>query len=64
MLMSGNLEFAIILLLQLHDRIAGVKATYGPRFGGLVATDYANAVKLLHRLPSSWVKSLQKITRE
>lgn len=64
MLNAGNLDFAIIRLLRLNDQITGTTASYGPRFGGLVATDYANAVMLLNRLPSSWVKSLQTIMRE
>jgi len=64
MLTSGNLAFAIVLLLRLNDQITGTQATYGPRFGGPIATDYANAVMLLNRLPSSWVVSLQKTMRE
>lgn len=63
LLTAGRLEMAIIQLLKLNDRITGTKA-YGPRFGGLVATDYANAVKLLDRLPGPWVKSLQTVMRE
>jgi transcriptional regulator with XRE-family HTH domain len=63
LLSAGRLEMAIIQLLELNDRITGTSA-YGPRFGGLVATDYANAVKLLDRLPGPWVESLQEVMKE
>jgi transcriptional regulator with XRE-family HTH domain len=63
LLTAGKLELAIIQLLELNDRITGTSG-YGPRFGGTVATDYANAVKLLARLPGPWVESLQTVMQE
>jgi transcriptional regulator with XRE-family HTH domain len=63
LLTAGRLDMAVIQLLKLNDRITGTNA-YGPRFGGLVATDYANAVKLLDRLPGPWVASLQTVMQE
>jgi hypothetical protein len=64
LLCAGRLEFAMILLLKLNDRTKGIKAAVGPRSGGLVATDYSNAVMLLNRLPLSWVESVQRLMQE
>jgi len=64
LLCADRLEFAMLQLLKLHDRIKGIKAAVGPRSGGLVATDYSNAVVLLNRLPLSWVESLQRLMQE
>ncbi len=61
---ADRLEFAMLQLLKLNDRIKGIKAATGPRSGGLVATDYSNAVVLLNRLPLSWVESLQTLMQE
>lgn len=64
LLCAGRLEFAMLQLLKLNDRITGIKAVNGPRSGGLEATDYSNAVRLLNRLPRSWVESLQRVMQE
>ena len=58
---AGRLEFGMLQLLRLNDRITGIVSANGPRFGGLDATDYANAGILLNRLPDPYVKSLQKL---
>lgn len=60
---AGRLQLAMLALLELNDRIMGIKATAGPRLG-LDGTDYAHALVLLNRLPTSHVDSLQKLMQE
>ena len=53
MLFVGALDFAVLELLRLNERIVGSKGGVAPRAGGLSATDFANAVMLLDRLPTN-----------
>lgn len=53
LLFAGGLDFAVLELLRLNERIAGNKGGVAPRAGGLSATDFANAVMLLDRLPTN-----------
>ncbi len=52
-LFVGRLEFAVLELLRLNERISGNKGGVAPRPGGLSATDFANAVMLVDRLPTN-----------
>ena len=60
---AGRLQLAMLALLELNDRIMGIKAAAGPRLG-LDGTDYAHALVLLNRLPTSHVDSLQDLMQE
>lgn len=52
LLCAGRLEFAMLELLRLDDRVTGTTSAIGPRWGGLEATDFSNAVMVINRLPS------------
>ena len=54
---------AMLALLQLNDRIMGIRAAAGPRLG-LDGTDYTHALVLLNRLPTLHVNSLQNLMQE
>jgi transcriptional regulator with XRE-family HTH domain len=63
LLCAGNVDLAILNLLQLNDRIvghdgvAGSRRVRGPKGGGVVATSFARAVVLLDELPD-WLLEL------
>lgn len=61
---AGRLDFAILELLRLYDRATGCKGAVGPRSGGLEATDFANAVVMINRLPADRVEELLNLMRE
>lgn len=52
-LFVDRLDFAVLELLRLNERISGNRGGVAPRAGGLSATDFANAVMLLDRLPTN-----------
>jgi len=60
---GGRLQLAMLALLRLNDRVMGIRAAAGPRLG-LDGTDYAHALVLLNRLPTSHVNSLQNLMQE
>jgi hypothetical protein len=53
MLFVGALDFAVLELLRLNERIAGRKGGVAPTAGGLIATDFAKTVMLLDSLPTN-----------
>jgi hypothetical protein len=63
LLSAGRLQMAMLSLLQLNDRVMGIKAAAGPRLG-LNGTDYTHALVLLNRLPTLYVDSLQNLMQE
>lgn len=63
LLSAGRLQMVMLALLQLNDRIMGIRAAAGPRLG-LDGTDYTHALVLLNRLPTLHVNSLQNLMQE
>jgi hypothetical protein len=61
---DGRLDFAILELLRLYDMATGCKDGVGARSGGLEATDFANAVVMINRLPAERVEELLNLMRE
>jgi hypothetical protein len=53
MLFVGALDFAVLELLRLNERIASRKGGVAPTAGGLSATDFAKAVMMLDSLPTN-----------
>src|SRR5882724_10436827 len=61
---ADRLDLAILELLRLYDKATGCKGGLGPRSGGLEATDFANAVVMINRLPADRVEELLDVMRE
>lgn len=64
LLCAGRLEFAMLELLRLDDRVTGTKSAVGPRWGGLEATDFSNAVMVINRLPRWRLEIILKLLQE
>ena len=63
LLSAGRLQMAMLALLQLNDRMMGIRAAAGPRLGPN-GTDYTHALVLLNRLPTLHVASLQNLMKK
>lgn len=61
---ADRLDFAILELLRLYDSAIECKGAVGPRSGGLEATDFANAVVMINRLPADRVEELLNLMKE
>jgi transcriptional regulator with XRE-family HTH domain len=61
---AGKLDFAILELLQLNDRIAGSKTAVGPISGGPEAIHFSRAIASLNSLPSQRVEVILKTMQE
>jgi transcriptional regulator with XRE-family HTH domain len=61
---ASRLDFAILELLRVYDEATGCKGGVGPRSGGLEATNFANAVVMINRLPAERVEELLNLMKE
>ena len=61
---AGRLDLAILELLRLYDEAIGYEGGVGPRSGGPEATDFANAVVMINRLPADRVEELLDLMRK
>ena len=64
LLCAGNVDLAILELLRLNDRVRGSRTAVGPRFGGVIATNFARAIVLLDTLPDWLVDETLKVLQE
>lgn len=64
LLCAGCVDLAILELLRLNDRVRGSRTAVGPRFGGVIATNFARAIVLLDTLPDWLVDETLKVLQE